>query len=95
MSRTLASLKDMLEKVIVMSLSNQHPPRVTNYPSLSGSVSVLALRITYLGTSPTAPTPSPRQTGTVDHPNLHSWLHCESLKYLVPRVSMLSTHFTF
>lgn len=46
MSRTLASLKDMLEKVIVMSLSNQHPPRVTNYPSLSGSVSVLALRIT-------------------------------------------------
>lgn len=50
MSKTLASLKDMLEKVIAMSLPNQRLPRLTNQLSLPSSVLVLAQKIPYLET---------------------------------------------
>lgn len=50
MSQTLASLKDMLEKVTVMSLSNQHPSRGTSHLRLLSAISVLALKVPYLGT---------------------------------------------
>lgn len=52
MSKTLVSLTGMLEKVTVTSLSNQHPPRVTNHLSLPHTMSVLALEVLSLGTLP-------------------------------------------
>lgn len=50
MSQTLASLKDMLEKVTVMSLSNQHPSKGTSHLRLLRAISGLALKVPYLGT---------------------------------------------